>query len=72
MLVLWIGFAAFMVIKGREVIEFVIRSKQRTPALRISMAIPYLSVPVGCTLMGFRIVQQFIKSVPNWKERWAK
>ena len=71
-LVLWIGFAAFMVIKGREVIEFVIRSKQRTPALRISMAIPYLSVPVGCTLMGFRIVQQFIKSVPNWKERWAK
>ena len=71
-LVLWIAFAVFMVVKGRDVIAFVIKSKQRTPALRISMAIPYLSVPVGCGLMGYRILQNFIKSIPGWKERWAK
>jgi len=71
-MILWIAFAVFMVVKGKDVIAYVLRSKQRTPALQIPMAIPYLSVPVGCGLMGFRILQNLIKSIPDWKVRWAK
>ena len=71
-MVLWVAFAVFMVVKGKDVIAYVLRSKQRTPALQIPMAVPYMSVPVGCGLMGLRILQNFIKSIPDWKGRWAK
>ncbi|MGI5963262.1 MAG: TRAP transporter small permease [Lawsonibacter sp.] len=71
-LILWAAFAVFMVYKGKDVIEYILKSKQRTPALQIPMAIPYLSVPVGCGLMAIRIIQNFIYSIPDWKARWAK
>lgn len=69
-LVIWICFAVFMVVEGREVINYILRMKQRTPALQISMAYPYLSVPVGCGLMAFRVTEKLIRSIPAWKERW--
>lgn len=70
-LVLWAAFAVFMVVKGKDVIAYILKSKQRTPALQIPMAVPYLAVPVGCGLMAFRIVENFFRSIPDWKERWA-
>lgn len=70
-IVLWFAFSVFMVVKGREVIAYIAKSKQRTPALQIPMTIPYMSVLVGCGLMAFRLVENFIKSIPDWKARWA-
>ena len=71
-LVIWTAFAVFMVVKGKDVIAYIIKSKQRTPALQISMAIPYLSVPVGCGLMAFRILENVVRSLPDWRVRWSK
>ena len=70
-LVMWAAFAVFMVVKGRDVIAYILKSRQRTPALQIPMAVPYLSVPVGCALMAFRIAENFFRAVPDWKARWA-
>ena len=70
-LVLWAAFAVFMVVKGRDVIAYILKSRQRTPALQIPMAVPYLSVPVGCGLMAFRITENFFRSIPDWRARWA-
>lgn len=71
-LVCWAAFAVFMVVQGRSVVAYIMRSKQRTPALQIPRAIPYSSVPVGCGLMAFRVIQKFVQNIPDWKARWAK
>ena len=68
--VLWIAFTVFMVVEGRELIAFIIKTKQKAPALRIPMAIPYASVPIGCGIMGLRLIEKIVRSIPGWKERW--
>ncbi len=67
---LWIAFTIFMVFKGRELLAYILKTKQKAPALRIPMAIPYASVPVGCGLMGIRLIEKIIRSIPDWKARW--
>ena len=70
--VIWFAFAMLMVIKGRELLSHIAKSGQRTPALQISMIYPYMSVPVGCGLMAFRIVENLVRSIPELKVRWHK
>jgi TRAP-type C4-dicarboxylate transport system permease small subunit len=52
-----IGFVIFLAYKSTEIAALVNATGQKTPALGIRMSIPYASVPVGMTLMLFRLAQ---------------
>ncbi|WP_206458168.1 TRAP transporter small permease [Anaerovorax sp. IOR16] len=56
-LIIWLGFAIFLTIKGAQVVQMIGRMKQLSPAMRMPMVIPYLSVPVGSVLMVYRLIQ---------------
>jgi TRAP-type C4-dicarboxylate transport system permease small subunit len=56
--------AVFLVIViryGAEVIVYVI--PQKSPALSISMGIPYMALPVGCTLMLVYLIESLVKTI---------
>lgn len=56
-LFIWLGFSIFLFLKGVDVVRMVSRMNQLSPAMRMPMVIPYLSVPVGSGLMSLRLVQ---------------
>ena len=51
-------FCGFCVVWGIEMLEFLGRTGQRTQALGVSMYWVYLSLPVGMSLMGLRMLQR--------------
>ncbi|MGI6028483.1 MAG: TRAP transporter small permease [Candidatus Heteroscillospira sp.] len=50
-------FAAIFSINATQMVIKVQQTGQLSPAMRVPMWIPYLSVPVGITLLGVRAVQ---------------
>lgn len=68
-LVIWLCFSVFLTYKGIQVVQMVVRMNQLSPAMRMPMVYAYLSVPVGCGLMSFRLVQVIIKTL---KETFGK
>ena len=60
-----IGFVLFLLLKSADITSTVFRTNQITPALGISMAIPYAAVPVGMTLMTIRLLQRLYIEIRN-------
>ena len=56
---LWFFFSAFLAVKGTELVLWVYRQEQLSTAMQIPMAIPYLSIPLGGTLMVIKLVYEF-------------
>ncbi|WP_085991096.1 TRAP transporter small permease [Oceanobacillus senegalensis] len=54
----WFVFAAFLAIEGSKYVMDILVSGQTSPSLPIPMWIPYLSIPIGGTLMVIRLFQQ--------------
>ncbi|MEA4988379.1 MAG: TRAP transporter small permease [Anaerovorax sp.] len=59
-LIIWLGFAIFLTVKGGQVVQMIGRMKQLSPAMRMPMVIPYLSVPIGSGLMVYRLIQNLM------------
>ncbi len=55
--VIWLAFVVFLTYKSGILVRMLFGRGQLTPALRIPVAYAYLSVPVGCALMTFRLLQ---------------
>ncbi|MGH0051861.1 MAG: TRAP transporter small permease [Sphaerochaetaceae bacterium] len=58
-----VAFTAVMTYLGIKMVNQAIHFHQRTAAMMISMAIPYIGVPVGCGLMVVRYIQQIWYSI---------
>lgn len=54
----WFVFAAFLAVEGSKYVMDVMASGQISPSLHVPMWIPYLSIPIGGTLMVIRLIQQ--------------
>ena len=56
---LLVVFLSFLILKGISLLSIV--SRQMSPTMRISMAWPYLAIPVGSALMIFEILMSFFE-----------
>lgn len=56
--ILTIGFCGLCVVWGIQMVQFLAKTGQQTPALEVSMYWVYLSLPVGMALMGLRTAQK--------------
>lgn len=65
---LWLAFTIFLVTKGFELVSIFLASGQTSTAMHIPMWIAYASVPVGCTLMTFRLLQNAYFAIRNYKK----
>ena len=65
---LWTGFIIFLVVKGYELVGKFLTSGQVSTAMHIPMWIAYASVPVGCTLMTFRLLQNAYLAIRDYKK----
>jgi C4-dicarboxylate transporter, DctQ subunit len=66
--IIYIGsavFSAVMAFYGLQLIQFTIATGQMSPALQIPMWVPYLSMPIGFSLMTLRYVQDVFKALKN-------
>ncbi|QJT10295.1 TRAP transporter small permease [Oceanidesulfovibrio marinus] len=61
--VLFLTFAVIIVRYGAEVVQRIGITGQTTPALEISMQLVYCALPVGFTLVCFRLLQSIYKKV---------
>jgi len=57
---LFLVFCGLMMVYGVKVVDFILASKQSSPALGMPMGLVYLAVPVGFTLTAIRLVQDTI------------
>lgn len=57
-LIVWVMFTILFTYESGKLTMAVFSSQQTSPAMRIPMGIPYASVPVGCFLMSFRLMQE--------------
>lgn len=55
-LLLWAIFSFFLSVKGIQVVSMLATRGQNSAALEIPMAIPYAAIPVGCFLMGIKLL----------------
>ena len=60
-LLIWFGFAAVMTGLGTDLVIFLMKRRQISPALEIPMSWVYASVPAGCGLMSVRLVAEIVK-----------
>lgn len=67
--IIWFLFVIFLVVKGYELVIKIYASGQTSTALHLPMWIAYASVPVGCSLMAFRMLQNAYTAVKNKKEK---
>ncbi len=58
--IIWITFCIFLTVKSSELTSRLFQSMQLSSALRLPMGWAYLSVPVGCILMSFRLCQRMV------------
>lgn len=67
-LLLWFALAVILAFISIEMVAEMVGRGQLSPAMRIPMWIAYSAVPVGTTLMTFRLTQQlilFLKTKPE-------
>ncbi|MPW25569.1 TRAP transporter small permease subunit [Alkalibaculum sp. M08DMB] len=63
---IWIAFTIFLAYISFRLTYMIFERGQMSPALKIPMGYAYASIPVGVTMMLFRIIQNFITEI---KER---
>ena len=56
-------FQVFLVVKGFELVKMFFGTGQVSTAMHIPMWLAYASVPVGCALMTFRLLQNAWQAV---------
>ena len=56
---IWLAFSLYMTWKGTELTRLIFSRNTVSAAMQIKMGWVYLSVPVGCALMSFRLLQIF-------------
>lgn len=57
---IWLAFSVFLAFKGFELVKMLLLRGQVSPAMRFPMAYAYLSVPVGCSLMSIRLIDNML------------
>lgn len=62
---LCIGFCMFIAINGSEMVNSIFSLGQTSPALTLPMGYPYLSIPVGASLMTIRYLEKLFEL---WKD----
>lgn len=60
---IWVLFEIFLVVKGFELVQMFYAAGQVSTAMHIPMWLAYASVPVGCVLMTFRLIQNGIQAI---------
>ena len=55
--VVWLVFSIYMMKLSIALVSMLQKSRQLSPALRIPMWVPYLSVTIGFSLMNIRLIQ---------------
>lgn len=63
---LGLAFCTIIILAGMEAVLNVLNFGSVTPSLGISMAIPYLALPVGASLMFIRFFQLFIDDIKTF------
>lgn len=63
--VIWAAFIIYLAYLSYQLMGKLMVINQLSPALQIPMWAAYSSVPVGCTLMVFRLLQQFIREIKS-------
>ena len=58
-----IGFGGIAAYNGLRLIAVILNTQQTSPAMGISMAVPYLAVPVGCVLIILHQVELLISLI---------
>lgn len=61
-LLVWLSFSLFLTVKSYDLVQYVGKVGQLSPALRIPIIYPYYSVLVGWGLMSFRVIQKIIEN----------
>ena len=56
-------FCAFLLYKGIQVVQMILKLKQLSGAMRLPMQYVYASVPVCCTLMLIHFVEHIVKTI---------
>jgi TRAP-type C4-dicarboxylate transport system permease small subunit len=69
--IIWIGFAIFVAVKGFTLVMKVARFNQLSAALQLPMMYVHLAVPVGCTLMIIRLLENTVKDYRQGKKSAA-
>ncbi|MEL7563465.1 MAG: TRAP transporter small permease [Dehalobacterium sp.] len=54
---IWFGFCLFIVINSIELMEYLIRTRSISPAMQLPLVYAYASVPIGCGVMGLRLIE---------------
>ena len=54
---IWFGFCVFLAYESFELTSMLFTRMQVSPAMRVPMGFAYASVPVGTSLMAFRLAQ---------------
>ncbi len=60
---IWIAFCVFVVYRSSALVAILMQRGQVSSALRIPMQYAYISVPVGCGLMTFRLFQKLFLTI---------
>lgn len=62
MYLLCLTFSVMMIVFGMKIVFVQNEMNQLSPAMRLNMYIPYLSIPLGGVLLSLRFIQQLIAS----------
>lgn len=68
---IWVAFVIFLVVRGFQLVGIMYSSGQISTALHLPMWIAYASVPVGCSLMLFRLIQNGVYQIRHRGEQPA-
>lgn len=67
-LTIWLIFSVWLIGEGCILVQEISKMGQRSPAMRLPMVVPYLSVPIGGLLMSIRLVQKLKVYLVKLKE----
>lgn len=67
--VLWLVFTVFLAAKSGQLVGILMNRGQLSAAMQIPMGYAYASVPVGCSLMAFRLCQKLYKEVKKLEQK---
>ena len=70
--IVWLLFEIFLVVEGFVLVGNIYSSGQTSTALHLPMWIAYASVPVGCLLMTFRLLQNGYYTLRDRKKNQDK
>ena len=70
-IMIWAAFSIFLATKSGQLTGILFSRGQLSPAMRIPMGYAYASVPVGCGLMAFRLLQNLYKKIADLNRKEA-